>query len=42
MSPGPVVVAGDFNSGPFGAAGVAGRHSGSDHFPVWAKVRRPR
>jgi endonuclease/exonuclease/phosphatase family metal-dependent hydrolase len=82
----PVVIAGDFNSGPFGhvrvldtlhdrgfrdalngdpgsrrtsvsrrhaldwilvrqltvsSAGVAARHSGSDHFPVWAKVRRP-
>ena len=23
------------------SAGVAARHSGSDHFPVWAKVRRP-
>ena len=80
----PVVIAGDFNCGPFGhvrmldtlhdqgfvdalggdprstsvrrahaldwilvrqlsvsSAGVAARHSGSDHFPVWAKVRRP-
>ena len=82
----PVVIAGDFNSGPSGhirmldtlhdrgfvdaldgepgsrrtsvsrshaldwilvrqltvsRAGVAARHSGSDHFPVWAKVRRP-
>ena len=82
----PVVIAGDFNSGPSGhirmldtlhdrgfvdaldgdpgsrrtsvsrshaldwilvrqltvsSAGVAARHSGSDHFPVWAKVRRP-
>jgi endonuclease/exonuclease/phosphatase family metal-dependent hydrolase len=82
----PVVVAGDFNSGPTGhlsmldtlrdrgfvdaldgqpatrrttireqhaldwivvrdlavtSAGVAARHTGSDHFPVWAKVRRP-
>jgi endonuclease/exonuclease/phosphatase family metal-dependent hydrolase len=23
------------------SAGVAGHHSGSDHFPVWAKVERP-
>jgi endonuclease/exonuclease/phosphatase family metal-dependent hydrolase len=82
----PVVVAGDFNSGPLGhlsmldtlhdqgfadalgghpgtrrtsirrrhaldwivvrditvtSAGVGAHHSGSDHFPVWAKVRRP-
>lgn len=82
----PVVIAGDFNCGPFGhvrmldtlhdqgfvdalhgdpgsrrtsvgrshaldwilvrqltvsSAGVAARHSGSDHLPVWAKVRRP-
>ena len=82
----PLVMAGDFNSGPFGDvrmldvlhergfvdalggdprsrrtavrgrhaldwilvrqltvsnAGVAARHSGSDHFPVWAKVWRP-
>jgi endonuclease/exonuclease/phosphatase family metal-dependent hydrolase len=22
-------------------AGVGARHCGSDHFPVWAKVRRP-
>src|SRR5262249_10509070 len=82
----PVVIAGDFNSGPCGhlrmldvlrnrgfadaleghpgtrrtsvsrahaldwivvrqlvvsSAGVAARHSGSDHYPVWAKVHRP-
>ena len=82
----PLVVAGDFNCGPFGhvpmldmlhdrgfadalngdphnrrtsvgrrhaldwifvrqlavsSGGVVARHSGSDHFPVWAKVRRP-
>jgi endonuclease/exonuclease/phosphatase family metal-dependent hydrolase len=82
----PLVIAGDFNCGPFGhvpmlemlydrgfvdalngdprnrrtavrrnhaldwivvrrlavsSAGVATRHCGSDHFPVWAKVRRP-
>ena len=23
------------------SGGVVARHSGSDHFPVWAKVRRP-
>jgi endonuclease/exonuclease/phosphatase family metal-dependent hydrolase len=82
----PVVIAGDFNCGPFGhrrmldtlhdrgfvdaleghpatrrtsisrahaldwivvrqlsvsSSGVAARHTGSDHYPVWAKVQRP-